>query len=98
MNTKVVNIRNDKYDVYIGRANYYKGLQQSKWHNPYYVDMDGTREEVIEKYRKYILASPDLLLALPELKDKTLGCWCKPLACHGDVLVELVDLLQYDWC
>lgn len=24
------------------------------------------------------------------LKGKTLGCWCKPEACHGDVLVELV--------
>jgi hypothetical protein len=23
-----------------------------------------------------------------ELKGKTLGCWCKPEACHGDVLVE----------
>ena len=25
---------------------------------------------------------------LPELKDKTLGCWCKPEKCHGDVLAE----------
>ena len=29
--------------------------------------------------------------SLPELKDKTLGCWCKPEKCHGDVLVELID-------
>ncbi len=23
------------------------------------------------------------------MKDKTLGCWCKPLPCHGDVLAYL---------
>ena len=27
---------------------------------------------------------------LHELKDKVLGCWCKPLSCHGDILVELI--------
>ena len=27
---------------------------------------------------------------LPELKGKSLGCWCKPEACHGDVLVRLL--------
>jgi hypothetical protein len=31
---------------------------------------------------------------LPELKDKTLGCWCKPEKCHGDVLAEIPNLLQ----
>jgi hypothetical protein len=30
------------------------------------------------------------MAALPELKDKILGCYCKPLACHGDVLVDLI--------
>ena len=30
-----------------------------------------------------------LLAALPELQGKVLGCWCAPLPCHGDVLVEL---------
>jgi hypothetical protein len=28
---------------------------------------------------------------LHELKDKRLGCYCKPLACHGDVYVELLN-------
>ena len=31
------------------------------------------------------------MLNLPELKDKTLACWCKPKACHGDVLAKLAD-------
>lgn len=34
-----------------------------------------------------------LLNDLHELKGKTLGCFCSPLACHGDVLVELVNQL-----
>jgi Domain of unknown function (DUF4326) len=42
-------------------------------------------------YREHILANPELLNQLHELKDKTLGCWCKPEKCHGDVLVELAD-------
>ena len=27
---------------------------------------------------------------LVSLKDKRLGCFCKPLACHGDVIKEAV--------
>ena len=48
--------------------------------------------KAIEMYREYIMNKPELLALIPtEFKDKTLGCWCKPKACHGDVLVELVD-------
>ncbi|MFD1444291.1 DUF4326 domain-containing protein [Thermoactinomyces vulgaris] len=25
------------------------------------------------------------------MKGKVLGCFCKPRACHGDILVELVE-------
>lgn len=85
---KVVHCKKEKYDIYIGRP--------SKWGNPYSHKDDtlaefkvSTREEAIAKYREYILNSPELLLALPELRDKILGCWCKPAACHGDVLIEL---------
>ena len=78
----VVNLRKNKYDVYIGRG--------SKWGNPFKIGRDGNREEVIEKYREYIMQS-GLLSHLEELRNKTLGCFCKPLACHGDVLVELLE-------
>lgn len=27
-----------------------------------------------------------------ELEGKNLGCWCKPEACHGDILVELIEI------
>ena len=43
-------------------------------------------------YREYITNKPELLKLIPkELKGKRLCCWCKPEACHGDVLAEQAD-------
>ena len=81
--THVVHQSRSPFDVYIGRP--------SKWGNPFEIGPDGTRAEVIEKYRNWILTQSDLLSQLPELKGKILGCWCAPSPCHGDVLVELID-------
>jgi hypothetical protein len=86
MNTSVVNLRHAAYDVYIGRP--------SKWGNPFEIGKDGTRAQVVAKYREYILNNPELLKDLVELKGKRLGCWCSPQLCHGDVLVELIDKLH----
>ena len=79
----VVHCKKEPFDVYIGRG--------SKWGNPFVIGKDGTREEVIEKYRAYILSRSDLLADLWQLKGKVLGCWCDPEPCHGDVLVELAE-------
>jgi hypothetical protein len=84
--TKVVHCKREKYDIYIGRP--------SKWGNPFTIGRDGTREQLIEKYHRWIITQPELLAALPELKGRVLGCWCKPKACHGDVLAELADALS----
>ena len=92
--TTVINISSRQpYDVYIGRRVTRGGhrLEQSKWANPFRIGRDGTRAEVIEKYRSYLLSRPDLLAALPELRGKRLGCWCKPEPCHGNVLAELAS-------
>jgi len=40
-------------------------------------------------YEEYIEMMPELLSSLPELLGKTLGCWCSPSRCHGDVLIKL---------
>jgi len=80
--TRVVNMHKEKHDVYIGRG--------SIWGNPFILNKDGDRETVIKKYEKYIRQSPDLLIHLHELKGKRLGCFCKPKACHGDVLIKLI--------
>jgi hypothetical protein len=34
----------------------------------------GTREQVIEAFRRHLLHSPELLAALPELRGKRPGC------------------------
>ncbi len=59
------------------------------WGNPFVIGRDGTRDECIEKYRTYLQGRPDLLARIPTLRGQRLGCWCAPLPCHGDVLVEL---------
>jgi hypothetical protein len=79
----VVNLRRSEYDVYIGRG--------SKWGNPFRIGPDGTRDEVIEKYRQWLLSNPVLMDQLHELRGMDLGCFCKPLPCHGDVLHELAN-------
>lgn len=81
--TKVVHCKKDQYDIYIGRP--------SKWGNPFVIGKDGNRQEVVRKYREWILTQTDLLNDLHELIDKTIACWCSPLACHGDVLAELCE-------
>jgi hypothetical protein len=83
------NWHGDKH-VYIGRENPHNSLAASIWANPFEVTTDQTREEAIARYRDYILNSPELMAKLPNLMGKTLVCWCKPEACHGDVLVDLL--------
>lgn len=67
--------------VYVGRP--------SKWGNPYFIGLDGTREQVIEKYRRSQVGRPPDHFA--ELRGKDLVCWCAPLPCHADVLLELAN-------
>jgi hypothetical protein len=83
MTALVVHCKRATFDVYIGRP--------SKWGNPFVIGRDGTRAEVVAQYRRWLLTQADLLAALPELKGRTLGCWCAPHACHGDVLAELAN-------
>ena len=83
MNRRLVHCKREAYDVYVGRP--------SKWGNPFVIGKDGTRDQVIEKYRRWLMSQTALIAALPELKGKTLGCWCAPHACHGDILAELAN-------
>lgn len=79
--------------VYVGRPMYRGGwrLAASPLANPFRIGVDGDREQVIAKYRDYLLDRPDFLARLPDLRGKRLGCWCKPLPCHADVIAELAD-------
>jgi len=70
-------------DVYIGRP--------GPWGNPFVIGRDGDRAEVIRKYRAWALNDTFVKNNVKSLKDKTLVCYCAPLACHGDVLKELAE-------
>lgn len=73
----------------------------SIWGNPFKVGKDGTLEEVLGKYEKYISEKiekdEDLRCSLMNLKNKRLGCWCKPNSCHGDVLKRLIEKYDIDY-
>lgn len=84
--------------VYIGRRLARGGwnLPQHPLYNPFQIDTpkkkhDGTRAEVMAKYREYLMARPDLLKLVPALRGRTLACWCAPELCHGDILAEIAD-------
>lgn len=89
--SKVVHCKKDQYDIYIGRPSIYGNpfshkegtLAKYKVH---------TREEAIEKYKEWLYSQPELINKVKtELKNKILGCWCKPLSCHGDILLEIAN-------
>lgn len=94
--TRVINIKkspefkavqsNEAYE-YIGRGSY--------WGNPHSQYEKGeSREEVIRLYRydfeydKFINIDKSKVYALA---GKRLGCFCKPAACHGDVLADFLN-------
>jgi len=87
--TKVSNKDNgDSYDVYIGRG--------TLWGNPYQMGKEGTRDEVIAKFaydfEKRFLKLPEKFDEnIEKLRGKTLGCHCKPAACHGDVIANYLN-------
>ena len=79
--------------VYIGRP--------SPLGNPFLIGKDGTRDEVIEKYRFWLpknLKSDtrirrefQSIKKLSEEGDVNLICWCAPEKCHGDIIKELIE-------
>ena len=91
----------DENNIYIGRTcvvfidNKRFPSQQSNFANPFKIGKDGTRSEIITKYKDYITTKLDndnlLKKELIYMKGKTLGCWCYPEPCHGDILLDLID-------
>lgn len=83
--TPVVN-KHHKVDfsIYIGRG--------SEWGNPFPIE-NGNREEVIRQYESYLRGNSKLLSKVGSLHGETLGCFCSPAACHGDILAAFADSL-----
>lgn len=100
----------DKNNIYIGRAgivfilNEKTGIKErfpkkhSIFANPFKINKNKTRKQVIEEYEKYIRnklnTNDELKNELLKLKGKNLGCWCHPEPCHGDILIKLIN--EYD--
>lgn len=61
------------------------------WGNPFHIGRDGTRAEVMAKFRIWAPQQPELMAQVHTLKGRILGCYCKPLDCHGDVWAELAE-------
>ena len=78
--------------VFINKERFPK--KTSLFHNPFKIDKDNTREDVIKKYKKYIKQKikndNKFKNELLNLKNKNLGCWCHPEPCHGDVLLKII--------
>ena len=88
--TTVVNLRHtDEYDQRIDRT--------TKFGNPFPIDSydENGREQCIRDYRLWfadkIGNDDEFRKAVESLEGKTLACWCKPKACHGDVIVEYLE-------
>jgi len=83
LNAKQVGEAPSATRVYVGRP--------SKWGNPFVIGRDGSRDEVIARYRAWIVTQPELMSALHELRGKDLICWCAPEACHAEVLKDFAS-------
>jgi hypothetical protein len=94
----VVHCMKSPYEIYIGRGKDPDTDERGEWGNMYshreshferviYVD---TAEEAVACYKAELwesIKSGQLSLErLASLAGKTLGCWCAPSCCHGDVL------------
>jgi hypothetical protein len=87
----VLNKKDDripKEAVYVGRP--------SIFGNPFVIGRDGSRDEVIEKYKDWflekIISDPEFAASVLALKSvPALVCWCAPKRCHASVIVELLD-------
>lgn len=90
--SKVLNKRTDHIpegSVYVGRP--------SKWGNPFRIHRRRRGGEfantiAIMAYKEYLEQHPEIVeSARKELRGKDLVCWCAPLLCHADILLELAN-------
>ena len=95
MQTVVVNIYKEQFDVYIGRAG--RG-QDGYFGNPFRMGSGISREDAVQRFQKYfterIQKDAEFNRQVLALKGKRLGCFCKPKACHGDVIADWLNKME----
>lgn len=90
--------RAEQWDVGIGRANggnshlLNTDVDEPGWlGNPFPLSEGYSREKSISRYREAFrerLQTDAFRVAVNSLQGKTLACYCRPKACHGDVILE----------
>jgi len=85
--------------IYIGRQ--MPGLTGSVLGNPFKIGRDGTREEALVKYRRWLWEQINLknevylelrrIAARAAYGDIALLCWCAPKPCHADLVKRAVE-------
>jgi Domain of unknown function (DUF4326) len=88
--------------IYVGRM--MLGIPGSVLGNPFQIGRDGTRVQVISKYRRWLWEqikfrneAYDELRRIAEMArrgDVTLVCWCAPELCHANVIGRSVEYLN----
>ena len=101
---EVVNLKNSEYSVYIGRgkdgASHCGNTDphEDGWLGNPFPEYEYGREKCIEMFRygfeKKLQEDEAFRRAVKELEGETLGCYCKPRACHGEVIAEWVAKLN----
>jgi len=73
-------------------------MRPSEFGNPFVIGRDGTRQEVVEKYRVWLWQrlqkDPEFRMRVKALHGKTLVCCCAPKLCHADVLARAAKWLN----
>lgn len=101
MKTKLINYRTYNLD----KSKVIPIDRRSGFGNPFIEGIDGNRKEVVEKYSNWLIewiyykkeiiingrSNKWIIEHLKELSDSTVGCWCTPLPCHGDVIIGYLE-------
>lgn len=102
--THVVNIYHKiPYDVYIGRQGkgqdgYFGNPVVAGQPCPFCDEIHRLPGDTLPCFRAYmefrVQNDEEFASKVKNLAGKTLGCFCKPKPCHGDVIVEWIERLQ----
>lgn len=88
---KIVNLKYNKCDIKCSRPSIFS--------NPFHIGVDGTREEVCDKYEEYfnkrIIKDKKFRTLVLKLKGRVCGCHCKEpdreVRCHLDTIKKFID-------
>lgn len=102
---RVVHVKRDPYDVYVGRASAGAPADADpnwSWGNPYSTNEAKFKEHLdlqtrTTKYLHWLLEDPAMVAKVrSELPGKVLSCWCAPGYCHGWLLAAVANCSAQD--